>query len=42
MTAIFKKIIKYNPAKIVTGYTVLVGYLAVGSNAEIPTYYKTY
>ncbi|HRG57969.1 MAG TPA: hypothetical protein PK323_03375 [Bacteroidia bacterium] len=37
-----QKIIKYIPAEIVTGYTALVGYLAVGANTEVPPHYKTY
>ncbi|TAN18080.1 MAG: hypothetical protein EPN37_05910 [Chitinophagaceae bacterium] len=37
-----QKIIKYIPAEIIAGYTALVGYLTVGSNAELPPHYKTY
>lgn len=37
-----QKIIKYIPAEIVTGYTVLVGYLTVTANSGIPAHYKTY
>lgn len=37
-----QKIIKYIPAEIMAGYTALVGYLSVSSNAEIPPHYKSY
>ncbi len=33
-----QKIIKYIPAEIMTGYTVLVGFLTINVSTDIPTY----